>query len=29
VAGVSNFAVNYTVTVTIGAGNQFFAILKQ
>ena len=29
VAGVSSFGVAYTATVTIGAGNQFFALLKQ
>ena len=29
VPGVTNFSVNYSATVNIGAGNQFFAILKQ
>jgi hypothetical protein len=29
VAGVSSFGVAYTATVTIGAGNQFFALIKQ
>jgi hypothetical protein len=29
VPGVTNFSVNYSATVTVGAGNQFFAVLKQ
>ena len=29
VAGVSSFGVAYTVAVTVGAGNQFFALIKQ
>jgi hypothetical protein len=29
VTGVTNFSVNYSTTVTVGSGNQFFAVLKQ